>query len=81
MSARADAPTTNALIPPPVKQDRPELAMRDKMAKKTKVVEEKESIKEKLLGGKEVKQVERKESEDILGRKKVEQTVTKKKED
>jgi len=51
------------------------------MAKKTKVVEEKESIKEKLLGGKEVKQVERKESEDILGRKKVEQTVTKKKED
>ena len=51
------------------------------MEKKTKVVEEKESVKDKLLGGKEVKQVEQKESEDLLGRKKVEQTVTKKKVD
>jgi len=45
---------------------------------KTKV-KEKTEVKEKLLGGTEVKQVEQKESEDILGRKKVEQTVTKKK--
>lgn len=48
------------------------------MEKKTKV-EEKVSVKDKLLGGKEVKEVEQKESEDLLGRKKVEQTVTKKK--
>jgi hypothetical protein len=48
------------------------------MVKDTKV-EKKVEVKDKLLGGKEVKEVEQKESEDILGRKKVEQTVTKKK--
>jgi hypothetical protein len=48
------------------------------MERKTRT-EEKETAKEKILGGNEVKQVEQKESEDILGRKKVEQTMTKKK--
>ncbi|MBI0583800.1 MAG: hypothetical protein ISF22_06175 [Methanomassiliicoccus sp.] len=49
------------------------------MAKKAKV-EEKVTVKDKLLGGKEVKHEVEKESEGILsGTKKVEKTVTKKK--
>ena len=49
------------------------------MAQKTKV-EEKVTVKDKLLGGTEVKHEKEKVSEGVLtGTKKVEKTVTKKK--
>jgi hypothetical protein len=71
-------PANNPLILGAVEYRAPGLVRGINMEKKTKV-EEKVSVKDKLLGGKEVKEVEQKESEDLLGRKKVEQTVTKKK--